>query len=152
MSCESKSLNLLFLAPLLQVTNVYTFHDRHFKRYRKSLSSPGILQNTFIVVDTEPFSEHFDEVVRNPHPNFFVWAYDADWDSSSLSTKDIAVDGEEYNGRVKVSIFSLDAWFYAARYEGVNLRDMWLKSQSHPRKLWVCYSKPLEEWHHESYI
>lgn len=80
--------------------------------------------------------------------DFWVWAYDADWEPSASGTLTEA----EYQGRVKVSIYSLDAWFYAARYEGVSLRDMWLKAQSHPGKQWICLSKPLEEWEHESFV
>ncbi|OAA36100.1 hypothetical protein NOR_07706 [Metarhizium rileyi] len=61
-------------------------------------------------------------------------------------------DGSEYQGRVKVAIYCLDAWFYAARYEGISIYDMWLKAQKHHQKLWICYSKTLEEWDHEPYI
>ncbi|RYO83982.1 hypothetical protein DL762_005884 [Monosporascus cannonballus] len=124
--------------------------QRHFKDYRESLSSPGILRNTFIVVDAGCIPEDLWECNRPGYEIFWVWAYDADWEPSS--TNDTASDGEEYQGRVKVPIYCLNAWFYAARYEGVSLRDMWLKAQNHPAKLWICYSKPLEEWRHESYI
>lgn len=79
----------------------------------------------------------------------WVWAYDADWDSSEEET---VVDGEKYQGRVKVAKWSLEAWLYAARWEGVNLKDMWLKAQQHPEKFWICYTKRLEEWDHEPYI
>ncbi|RYP72426.1 hypothetical protein DL771_004221 [Monosporascus sp. 5C6A] len=125
-------------------------HKWHFKDYRESLSSPGILRNTFIVVDAGCIPEDLWECTRPAYEIFWVWAYDADWEPSS--TKDTESDGEEYQGRVKVPIYCLDAWFYAARYEGVSLRDMWLKAQNHPAKLWICYSKPLEEWRHEPYI
>jgi hypothetical protein len=80
---------------------------------------------------------------------FWVWAYDADWKSSD---EDLTVDGEKYQGRVKVAITCLNAWFYAARYEGVNLQDIWLKAQDHPEKIWICYSAPMEPWNHESYV
>jgi hypothetical protein len=81
----------------------------------------------------------------------WVWAYDADWDRDSVET---LFNGEKYRGRVKVPIVALGAWFYAARWggEGVNLRDMWLKAQKHRDKLWICDSKDLEEWNHESYV
>jgi hypothetical protein len=111
-----------------------------------------MLKDTFIVVDAEPIPEILHEIIEYEHiQNFWVWAYDADWDPVS-STRVNASDGEEYQGRVKVSMYSLDAWFYAARLEGVNLQDMWLKAQNHPLKQWICCSKPLEEWDHESFI
>lgn len=82
---------------------------------------------------------------------FWVWAYDADWEPSSTNVT--VSNGEEYRGRVRVPLYSLDAWFYGARSEGeVSLKDMWLKAQTHREKLWICYSKPMENWHHESYI
>ncbi|KAH7142580.1 hypothetical protein B0J13DRAFT_526039 [Dactylonectria estremocensis] len=81
---------------------------------------------------------------------FCVWAYDADWEPSST---DVTLpNGEGYRGRVKVPIYSLNAWFYVARYEGVSVKDMWLKAQTHHLKLWICYLKPIENWHHESDI
>lgn len=57
---------------------------------------------------------------------FWVWAYDADWEPSS----DVAVsNAEEYRGRVRVPLYSLDAWFYGACAEvEVSLKDMWLKA------------------------
>ncbi|KAI7766388.1 hypothetical protein LZL87_014282 [Fusarium oxysporum] len=118
---------------------------RHFQEYRQSLSSPSILQNTFIAIPIELIPECQDEEL---HP-YWVWAYDADWDSS---TEETVCNGEKYEGRVKVAIYSLNAWFYAARLEGVNLRDIWLKAQQHPEKLWICYAKHMEEWDHEPYI
>jgi len=80
---------------------------------------------------------------------YWVWAYDEDWDSSDEET---VVNGETYQGRVKVAIWSISSWFYAARWEEVSLRDMWLKSQQHPEQLWICYIKELEEWDHEPYV
>ena len=79
----------------------------------------------------------------------WVWAYDADWDSSEEET---VFNGEKYQGRVKVPKWLVNSWFYAARWEGVSHRDMWLKAQQHPEKLWICYTKRLEEWDHEPYI
>ena len=122
---------------------------RHFKDYRESISSSGILKNTFLVADDELIPEDLWFEGMSHYTAIWLWAYDADWEPSS--TNDVASDGEEYQGRVKVPDLCLDAWFYAARYEGVSLRDMWLKAQNHPRKFWVGYSKPVEEWDHESY-
>jgi hypothetical protein len=79
----------------------------------------------------------------------WVWAYDANWDGSEEET---VFDGEKYQGRVKVAIWSVKSWFYGARWEGVSLRDMWLKAQQHPKRLWECHTKELEEWDHEPYI
>ncbi|KAF5556901.1 hypothetical protein FMEXI_954 [Fusarium mexicanum] len=122
------------------------------KKQRKNYDytlSPGILRNTFIVIPFEFASrnlnlEHYE--LYNP---CWVWAYDADWDGSEGET---VVDGEKYEGRVKVALWSINSWFYAARWEGVSLRDMWLKAQKHPDKYWICYTKELEEWDHEPYI
>ncbi|PNP53573.1 hypothetical protein FNYG_15750 [Fusarium nygamai] len=119
---------------------------RHFQEYRQSLSSPGILQNTFIVIPIELISESQNEEL-DP---YWVWAYDADWDNSTAET--VCSNGEKYQGRVKVAIYSLNAWFYATRWEGVSLRDMWLKAQMHEDKLWICYSKEMEDWDHEPYV
>ncbi|KAH8665388.1 hypothetical protein BGZ61DRAFT_538743 [Ilyonectria robusta] len=123
---------------------------RHFKEYRESLSYPGILRNTFIMVDDQCIPADLWKYTGRAVDTFWVWAYDADWEPSS----DVTVsNGEEYRGRVRVPLHSLDAWIYGARAEGeVSLKDMWLKAQTHDEKLWICYSKRMENWHHESYI
>ncbi|KAM0351422.1 hypothetical protein ACHAP4_009563 [Fusarium culmorum] len=128
---------------------------RHFKEYtgeRGSLLSPGVLRNTFIVIPLElvPAVSEDGGFGDNHNLNpYWVWACDADWDGSDEET---VVDGDKYDGRVRVAIYSLNSWFYAARWEGVSLKDMWLKAQQHPEKLWICYAKTLEEWDHEPYI
>ncbi|KAI6773017.1 hypothetical protein HG530_003975 [Fusarium avenaceum] len=127
---------------------------KHFKEYtekKDTLLSPGILRNTFIVIPTELLPELSEDDEFGEDHNldpYWVWAYDADWDNS----EETVVNGEKYQGRVRVAIYSLSSWFYAARWEGVSLRDMWLKSQQHPEKLWICYTKKLEEWDHEPYV
>ncbi|WYZ41183.1 hypothetical protein EsH8_V_000078 [Colletotrichum jinshuiense] len=122
---------------------------RHFKDFRESLSSPGILRDTFIVIDDECIPKDLWRYPGGPSAEtFWVWAYDADWEPASA---DVAVP-EEYQGRVKVPIYCLNAWFYAARCEGVSLRDMWLKAQTHHSKWWICRSKPMENWDHEPYV
>ncbi|EKJ74238.1 hypothetical protein NXS19_005905 [Fusarium pseudograminearum] len=133
----------------------YSGMRRHFKEYtgeRGSLLSPGVLRNTFIVIPLElvPAVSEDGGFGDNHNLNpYWVWACDADWDSSDEET---VVDGDKYEGRVRVAIYSLNSWFYAARWEGVSLKDMWLKAQQHPEKLWICYAKRLEEWDHEPYI
>ncbi|KAF5586831.1 hypothetical protein FPANT_7124 [Fusarium pseudoanthophilum] len=119
---------------------------RHFQEYRHSLSSPGILRNTFIVLPNELTPESRNEEL-DP---YWVWAYDADWDDSAEET--VSSSGEKYQGRLKVAVYSLNAWFYAARWEGVSLRDMWLKAQMHEDRLWICYSKEMENWDHEPWV
>ncbi|KAF5694861.1 hypothetical protein FDENT_990 [Fusarium denticulatum] len=121
---------------------------RHFREHRKSLLSPGILHNTFIVIPIELIPDDPDDDELDP---CWVWAYDADWDRDPEET---ICNGEKYQGRVKVPIVALEGWFYAARWEGggVNLRDMWLKAQTHQNNLWICDSKELEEWDHEPYV
>ncbi|KAF5699712.1 hypothetical protein FMUND_14673 [Fusarium mundagurra] len=123
------------------------FH-KHFREHRKSLSSPAILQNTFIVIPIELIPNDPEDEELDP---CWVWAYDADWDSTSEET---ICNGEKYQGRVKVPIVALEGWFYAARWEGggVNLRDMWLKAQKQQDKMWICDSKELEDWDHEPYV
>lgn len=122
--------------------------SRHFCEHRKSLSSPGILQNTFIVVPIEQIPNDPDDEDLDP---CWVWAYDADWDSASDET---ICNGEKYQGRIKVPLYALGGWFYAARWEdgGVSLRDMWLKAQTDEDNLWICHSKVLENWDHEPYV
>lgn len=86
---------------------------------------------------------------------FWVWAYDADWnpeENKGDAEGEGEGEGEVYEGQVRVSLLSLDGWFYAARWEGVAMRDMWAKAQRHPLKMWECYTKPLEEWDHESFV
>ncbi|KAI1015463.1 hypothetical protein LB504_010929 [Fusarium proliferatum] len=111
--------------------------------------SSGILRNTFIVIPIEFVSGNLNIEESDFYDPCWVWAYDADWDGSEEET---VVDGETYQGRVKVAKWSLNSWFYAARWEGVSLRDMWLKAQQHPDKYWICYTKELEEWDHEPYV
>ncbi|KAF4495464.1 hypothetical protein FAGAP_8397 [Fusarium agapanthi] len=124
------------------------------KRKRKdtddneNLLSPGILRNTFIVIPLEFVSGNLNIKERDSYDPCWVWAYDADWDGLNEET----VDGEKYEGCVKVAKWSLNSWFYAARWEGVSLRDMWFKAQQHPDKYWICYTKELEEWDHEPYV
>ncbi|KAJ4307781.1 hypothetical protein N0V84_012503 [Fusarium piperis] len=151
-----------------RVTNLVTeewptFHANHdlaedddfrkeFKEYiqdEDDILPPGILRNTFIVIPIEliPDSAGWNE--EDELDPYWVWAYDADWDSSAEET---TFEGETYQGRVKVAYYSLQSWFYAARWEGVSLRGMWLKAQQHPDKLWICYTKHMEEWEHEPYI
>jgi hypothetical protein len=116
---------------------------------KDNLLSPGILRNTFIVIPIEFVSGNLNIEESDFYDPCWVWAYDADWDSSEEET---VVDGEKYQGRIKVAKWSVNSWFYAARWEGVSLRDMWLKAQRHPEKLWICYTKELEEWDHEPYV
>ncbi|KAF5586828.1 hypothetical protein FPANT_7121 [Fusarium pseudoanthophilum] len=118
------------------------------KNYDDTLS-PGILRNTFIVIPFEFASGNLNLEHYEFYDPCWVWAYDADWDGSEEET---VVDGETYQGRVKVAKWSVNSWFYAARWEGVSLRDMWLKAQQHPEKYWICYTKELEEWDHEPYV
>ncbi|KAF4421778.1 hypothetical protein FACUT_10865 [Fusarium acutatum] len=111
--------------------------------------SPGFLRNTFIVIPFEFASGNLNIEEGDLYDPCWVWAYDANWDGSEEET---VVDGEKYEGRVKVAKWSLNSWFYAARWEGVSLRDMWLKAQQHPDKFWICYIKEFEEWDHEPYV
>lgn len=111
--------------------------------------SPGFLRNTFIVIPIELVDGNRSIEESDLLDPCWVWAYDADWDSSQGET---VFNGEKYQGRVKVAKWSLNSWFYGARWEGVSLRDMWLKAQQHPEKMWICYAKELEEWDHEPYV
>ncbi|KAL9564134.1 hypothetical protein ACKAV7_011641 [Fusarium commune] len=127
-------------------------HFEQYKQEKDHLLCPGILRNTFIVIPIELIPELSEDGEFRANHNldpYWVWAYDADWDSSNEET---VVDGETYQGRVKVAKWSISSWFYAARWEGVSLRDMWLKAQQNPDKLWICYIKELEEWNHEPYV
>ena len=113
----------------------------------------GILRNTFIVIPIELTCEENlqrTEASGDLLDPYWVWAYDADWNSSK--EEETVFNGEKYQGRMKVAIWSVNSWFYAARWEGISLRDMWLKAQKHPKKLWICYTKELKEWDHEPYI
>lgn len=109
--------------------------------------APGLLRNTFIVIPIELVASNL-ELEEDDLASYWVWAYDADWDNS----EETVFNGERYKGYVKVAIWSVKSWFYAARWEGISLRDMWLKAQQHPDRMWICYTKELEEWDHESYV
>ncbi|KAH7115436.1 hypothetical protein B0J13DRAFT_600022 [Dactylonectria estremocensis] len=100
---------------------------QHFKEYKESLSYPGILRNTFIMIDDQCIPADLWKYTGRAIDTFWVWAYDADWEPSS--TDATVSNGEEYRGRVRVPLYSLNAWFYGARSEG-----------------------EMENWHHESYI
>ncbi|KAJ4128999.1 hypothetical protein NW768_007526 [Fusarium equiseti] len=121
---------------------------RRVQEYTDVLS-PGFLRNTFIVIPIELVDGNRSIEEGDFLDPCWVWAYDADWDSSQDET---VFNGEKYQGRVKVAKWSLNSWFYGARWEGVSLRDMWLKAQQHPEKMWICYAKEFEEWDHEPYI
>jgi len=121
---------------------------RSLKEYTDVLS-PGLQRNTFIVIPIELVDGNRKVKEGDSLDPYWVWAYDAGWDSSQAET---VINGEKYQGRVKVAKDSLNSWFYGACWEGVSLRDMWLKAQRHPDKIWICYTKELEEWDHESYI
>ncbi|KAH9233591.1 hypothetical protein K456DRAFT_1724512 [Colletotrichum gloeosporioides 23] len=91
-----------------------------------------------------------EEDIQTPVAPAKEIAYDAGWKPALADTT--GSDGEEYRGRVKLPIECLDTWFYAARYEGVRLKDMRLKAQTHRSKWLICYSNLMENWNHESYI
>ncbi|KAI1070407.1 hypothetical protein LB507_010230, partial [Fusarium sp. FIESC RH6] len=110
--------------------------------------SPGLQRNTFIVIPIELVDGNRKVQEGDILDPDWVWAYDAGWDSTQAET---IMNGEKYQGRVKVAKDSLKSWFYGACWEGVSLRDMWLKAQRHPDKMWICYTKDLEEWSHEPY-
>ncbi|KAH7150844.1 hypothetical protein DER46DRAFT_628770 [Fusarium sp. MPI-SDFR-AT-0072] len=95
-------------------------HFEQYKQEKDHLLCPGILRNTFIVIPIELIPELSEDGEFRANHNldpYWVWAYDADWDSSNEET---VVDGETYQGRVKVAKWSISSWFYAARWEGVS--------------------------------
>ncbi|RSL41286.1 hypothetical protein CEP53_012850 [Fusarium sp. AF-6] len=157
--CQGKRFGLMGLEtedwPTFQADDNLAEDDdfrKQFKEYiqeKDDLLPAGIARSTFIVIPIEliPNSPEWDE--DDELDPYWVWAYDADWDSSAEET---TFEGETYQGRVKVAYYSLKSWFYGARWEGVSLRDMWLKAQQHPEKLWICYTKYMGEWDHEPYI
>ncbi|EEU38421.1 uncharacterized protein NECHADRAFT_88725 [Fusarium vanettenii 77-13-4] len=157
--CQGNRSDLMYLStedwPTFQANNNLAEDDdfrKQFKKYiqnKGDLLPAGISRSTFIVIPTEliPDSPEWDE--DDELDPYWVWAYDADWDSSEEET---TFEGETYQGRVKVAYYSLKSWFYGARWEGVSLRDMWLKAQQHPDRLWICYTKHMEERDHEPYI
>ncbi|EXA31757.1 hypothetical protein FOVG_16994 [Fusarium oxysporum f. sp. pisi HDV247] len=129
---------------------------KHFSEYMEEKDDPlpaGISLKTFIVIPIELIptlceDDDSDESEDDEPAPYWVWAYDADWDTSSEEV----INGEKYQERVKVAIYSLKSWFYAACWEGISLRDIWLKAQQHPERLWVCRTKHMEEWDHEAYV
>lgn len=47
-------------------------------------------------------------------------------------------DEDGYEGRVKVDIKYLFSWFYYARLEGYDLKQLWRKAQTLPHQTWKC--------------
>ncbi|KAF6833220.1 hypothetical protein CMUS01_06626 [Colletotrichum musicola] len=102
----------------------------HFRTHRQTLDEDdGILDNTLIVIDSECV-----------HPDLMT----------PPAGRDADEDG--YQGRLKVPFTCLQAWFYAARLKGIDMKAMWKKAQGHPQQLWVCNSKPQQEWKHEPWV
>ncbi|KAG4261948.1 hypothetical protein FPRO03_11416 [Fusarium proliferatum] len=85
-----------------------------------------------------------EEILRAQQPWGFVY-----YKAKEVKEPYDLSSGEKYQGRVKVSVYSLNAWFYAARWEGVSLRDMWLKAQTLEDDIWICYTMEMEQWDHE---
>ncbi|RSL89714.1 hypothetical protein CEP52_014829 [Fusarium oligoseptatum] len=140
--CQGNRSDLMSLAtedwPTFHANDTLAEDDdlrKQFKEYiqdKGDLLSAGISPSIFVVIPIEliPDSPDWDEDDElNP---CWVWAYDADWDSSAEET---TFEGGTYQGRVKVAYYSLRSWFYGAHWEGMSLRDMWLKAQQHPEKV-----------------
>ncbi|KPM39564.1 hypothetical protein AK830_g6992 [Neonectria ditissima] len=144
----------------------------HFKTVETpKISNPRILKNTFLVLaddcifhelDTHELNYDFitgpqkNKVLPEQVPNFFLWAYDPDWEPPSppdtVSNDGISIEGctcrgtftrgyggadeDGYEGRVKVSISDLFCWFYYARVNGVGLKDLWRKAQGMEDQTW----------------
>ncbi|KAH8168704.1 hypothetical protein LIA77_11968 [Sarocladium implicatum] len=129
----------------------------HFAQYSKTIASVNILRNTFIVVDSPTIAAHLDEDdIHYQREVFAVWAYDATWhpptDTEAAQSPERAEQRRlGYRGRVRVSYFSLGAWFYAARAADVSLYDMWRKAEREPDRMWHGCSKYLEGWDHEPF-
>lgn len=47
-------------------------------------------------------------------------------------------DEDGYEGRVKVDISVLFSWFYYARLQGYDMKDLWRRAQSLPNQTWTC--------------
>ncbi|KAH6695567.1 hypothetical protein F5X68DRAFT_258159 [Plectosphaerella plurivora] len=130
----------------------------NFREYRTTLdANDGILKNTFIVLNSDCVHPNLltcDELMElladdEEYLVYWLWACDANWE---LCPPGQDADEGGYQGRVKVPFACLQAWFYAARCEGVDVKAMWKKAQLHPRKLWVCNTKAMQNWEHESYV
>ncbi|KAL2202371.1 hypothetical protein CC79DRAFT_1338427 [Sarocladium strictum] len=126
-----------------------------FREYRKTIpsDSPGILGNTFIVLEKEPVVKKLG-VNRLP---LAVWAHDPDWyppTGAEAATSKVRAEQMRlgYRGRVKVLRLALDSWFYAARAENIDMYDMWLKAEREPDKIWYCRTKYIEQWDHEPFV
>ena len=111
-----------------------------------------INQTTYIVVSSDCVPRELGTAPRIIYQNLpllWVWAYDADWNPPSPNR---TTDDDGYDGRLKVPINRLFTWFYAARVENVDMKDMWRKAQKHPDKLWTCETLFLEDWVHEPFV
>lgn len=105
-------------------------------------------------MDGTAVHRHREWAFNNGMVDFPVWAYDADGDSSSPTQQ------TESTGK-RTAAGSRCPFTRAGRlvlrgavrgYEGVSLRDMWLKAQRHPMKQWICLVKQDVEWDHEPFV
>ncbi|KAH7144248.1 hypothetical protein B0J13DRAFT_607640 [Dactylonectria estremocensis] len=53
-------------------------------------------------------------------------------------------DEDGYEGRVKVDIKLLFSWFYYARLEGYDMKQLWRKAQTLPYQTWTCRADDMD--------
>ncbi|KAF4964346.1 hypothetical protein FSARC_7713 [Fusarium sarcochroum] len=156
---------------------------KHFRTLAApNLESPRMSRNTFLVLHDDcvfPELDHHDLELGEIYcreapppigdsglpllqaeslPDFFLWAYDANWEpptrpneQAALSTEGCTCQGtfsggydgadeDGYQGRVRIDLSNLFTWFYFARHirKDVDLKDIWRIAQDMPNQAWYC--------------
>ncbi|OBT80499.1 hypothetical protein VF21_00857 [Pseudogymnoascus sp. 05NY08] len=147
-SCVDEGLRLLKGGTAIIPTKEFTFLDglvsesspeilRSIFRERVAGEvdpNPRILTNTFLLVTPEVVNACIN--TRTP----WIWAYDAKFVPSTTPPPppaDSAAGAEHYEGRLKVSLYTLLTWFYAVRSEELySMALFWELAQKQPVQAW----------------
>ncbi|KFX91927.1 hypothetical protein O988_07507 [Pseudogymnoascus sp. VKM F-3808] len=91
----------------------------------EAVPNPRVPSNTFLLVTPEVV----DACLNTSTP--WIWAYDAKFVPSATLPPTSASGTEHYEGRLRVSLYSLYTWFYAVRSEELyNMALFWEKAQN----------------------
>jgi hypothetical protein len=113
------------------------------RRLQQDILDTRILSNTFLLITPEVVTS----CINTSTP--WIWAYDADFVPSTATPPSLASgqEQERYQGRLRVSLYSLFTWFYAVRSEGLySMSRFWEKAQNQGQ-IWSVATS-LGRYHH----
>ncbi|OBT97635.1 hypothetical protein VE01_04541 [Pseudogymnoascus verrucosus] len=113
------------------------------RRLQQDILDTRILSNTFLLITPEVVTS----CINTSTP--WIWAYDADFVPSTATPPSLASgqEQERYQGRLRVSLYSLFTWFYAVRSEGLyGMSRFWEKAQNQGQ-IWSVATS-LGRYHH----